>query len=200
MPDTSTPYWYRYTCPVLLAVLFFPLLPALSALVQYMLGVALGCLVTVGGPCLIAGVDLTLAYTHSVQAVNAMAHASTSVLLLFYVLLLTGLVQLTIRGFRGRVVRTCAVIMCVGVMPLVLNLLAMATGDRLPLCDTLTDLANSCAGANPFTSFAYYGNIFFHWLADIAVPLAVLVSGLVALTLGYRALIGWLVRMYTPQE
>lgn len=196
----GTTDWSRAANAVLLGALFFPLLPALSALIQYTLSAALGCQVSSGGACLVAGVDLAQSSAHAAKAVNEMVRASAGVSLLYYIVLLTALAQLTTSGFRGRIVRTCAVIMWAGVLPFVLGMAAMILGGSAMQCGRLGDPANACNAPGALTSFVYYGNMFFHWLADIAVPLAVMVTGLVALTLGYQALVGRLVRACTPQE
>jgi hypothetical protein len=77
--------------------------------------------------------------------------------------------------------------MSAGVMPLILGL-GSAAAKGLP------------SGNGPFTSFAYFGNVFFEWRAEIAVPLGVMVSWLVALTLGYRMLVGRLANLAFPRN
>lgn len=77
--------------------------------------------------------------------------------------------------------------MSAGVMPLILGL-ANAAARGLP------------PGNGPFTSFAYFGNVFFEWRAEIAVSLDVMVSGLVALTIGYRMLVGRRVNLAFPRD
>ncbi|MCH8238595.1 MAG: hypothetical protein IIB62_00835 [Proteobacteria bacterium] len=196
----STTDWSRAANALLLGALFFPLLPVLSALIQYTLGAALGCQFSSGGACLIAGVDLARSSAHAAGAVNEMVRASAGVALLYYIMLLTVLAQLTSSGFRGRIVRTCAVIMWAGVLPFVLGLAALVLGEGTVQCGTPGDPAIACDAPGALTGFVYYGKVFFHWLADIAVPLAVMVTGLVALTLGYRTLVGRLVRICTPQD
>ncbi len=200
MLEKSTTDWSRAANALLLGALFFPLLPVLSALIQYTLGAALGCQISNGGACLVAGVDLARSSAHAAVAVNEMVRASAGVALLYYILLLTALAQLTTSGFRGRIVRTCAVIMWAGVLPFVLGLAAMVLSEGTARCGAPGDPANACDASGALASFVYYGKVFFLWLANIAVPLAVLVTGLVALTLGYRALIGRLVRACTPPE
>ena len=120
----STTDWSRAANALLLGALFFPLLPVLSALIQYTLGAALGCQFSSGGACLIAGVDLARSSAHAAGAVNAMVRASAGVALLYYIMLLTVLAQSTSSGFRGRIVRTSAVTMSAGVLPVVLSLAA----------------------------------------------------------------------------
>ena len=200
MPEKYAAEWSCAANALLLGALFFPLLPVLSALVQHALGAVLGCQISSGGACLVAGVDLARSSAHAAGTVMEMVRASVGVALLYYIMLLTALAQLTSSGFRDRIVRTCAVIMWAGVLPFVLGLAAMIISGRTPRCGAPGDLATACYAPGTLTSFVYYGNVFFHWLADIAVPLAVMVTGLVALTLGYRALVGRLVRAFTPQE
>ena len=181
---------------LLLAALFAPFAPIVASLYSYLLGQALGCPADTARACEIAGLDFNHLHARAAAMLAWTAQASrTGGPLLIYLLLLAGLAQFTTRGFRGRVVRTCAVIMWAGVMPLVLALAAAIPRSPEQLCGSWP-----CNAGTLLTSFAIYGNIFFQWLADIAVPLAVLVTGLLALTLGYRALIGRLMRLATQRN
>ena len=75
-----------------------------------------------------------------------------------------------------------------GVVPLLLAFAAAAAQATLP------------HARDPVTGFAYYGNVFFDWLANVAVPLAVLITVLLAMTLGYRYLIGKIVTLVTQRN
>ncbi len=181
---------------LLLAALFAPFAPIVASLYSYLLGQALGCPADTAQACEIAGLDFNHLHARAAAMLAWTAKASrTGGPLLIYLLLLAGLAQFTTRGFRGRVVRTCAVIMWAGVMPLVLALTTAIPRSAEQICGT-----GPCNAGNPFTSFAIYGNIFFQWLADFAVPLAVMVTVLLALTLGYRILIGRFVTLITQRD
>lgn len=172
---------------LVLTALFAPFAPVVATL--YLAGGAevLACPADTGTPCLLAGLDLNALYADSAALLERTARAFAGGALLLYIALLGGLAQFTTQGFRGRIVRTCAVIMWAGVMPLLLGLADAAARGAL-------------AGTGPFTGFARYGQVLFDWVADIAVPLAVMVTALVALTLGYRMLIGRFVRLILPRE
>lgn len=180
---------------LLLAALFLPLAPIVAAFYLYLAGLALGCPADTAQACNLAGLDLDHLYARSAGMLEWTATASRAGTLLLYLLLLAGLAQFTVKGFRGRVVRTCAVIMWGGVMPLVLTLASAITRFPEQLCG-----GGPCDAGALLASFAYFGNVFFDWLADIAVPLAVLVTGLLAMTLGYRALIGRLMQLATRRD
>lgn len=169
---------------VLLAALFLPFAPIVSTFYLHMTTLALGCPADTAQACQLARFDFNQLYVQSVGILKWTALASsTAPLLLFYMLLVAGVAQITTKGFRGRIVRTCAVLMWAGVLPLVLGMAsAMTKGPLGP-------------GGNPLTNFAYFGNVFFDWLANTAVPIAVMATGLLALTLGYRALIGYMMRL-----
>ncbi len=180
---------------LLLAALFLPFAPIVSTFYLYMTGLALGCPAETAQSCELAGLDFNSSYARSADMLAWTAQASAGGLLLIYMLLLGGLAQFTTKGLRGRVVRTCAVIMWAGVLPLILGLAAAITRSPQQICG-----GPPCDTSHLLASFALYGNVFFHWLASIAVPLAVLGAGLVALTLGYRALIGRLVLLATRRH
>jgi hypothetical protein len=181
---------------LLLTALFLPFAPIVATFYLYVITSALGCPVDTAQACEMAGLDFNHLYARSADMLAWTAKAGRAgALLLVYLLLLTGLVQFTIVGFRGRVVRTCAVIMWAGVLPLMLALASAITRAPQHLC-----ASGPCDAGNPFLSFALYGHVFFQWLTDIAVPLAVLVSGLLALTLGYRMLIGRFVSLVTQRD
>jgi hypothetical protein len=84
--------------------------------------------------------------------------------------------------------------MWAGVMPLILSLASALASSPERFCGT-----GPCETGALLTSFAFYGNVLFSWLADIAVPLAVMVTTLLAFTLGYLALIGRLVQFTTKR-
>ncbi len=189
MEQTHTGVQSRTGDALLLAGLFLPFVPIVATFYLHMIGQALGCPAQTAQPCELAGLDFNALYARSAELLGWTAQASAGGGLLIYMLLLAAVAQFTTRGLRGRVVRTCAVIMWAGVLPLILGLAAAITRAPQQLCG-----ATPCDSASAMASFALYGNVFFHWLANIAVPLAVLAAGLVALTLGYRTLIGLMVQ------
>ncbi len=181
---------------LLLAALFLPFAPIVTTFDLYLVSLALGCPVDTAQACSLAGFDINHLLARSTHMLAWTAKAShAGAVLLVYMALLAGLAQFTTKGFRGRVVRTCAVIMWAGVLPLILALAsAFAQAPEL-ICGSAP-----CEAGNPFLSFALYGHVLFQWLADIAVPLAVMVSGLLALTLGYRILIGKFVNLVFQRD
>lgn len=187
-------------CPagdaLLLAALFLPFAPIVSTFDLYLVTSALGCPVDTAQACTLAGLDFNHLYARSADMLAWTAMVSRAgALLLLYLLLVATLAQFTTTGFRGRVVRTCAVIMWAAVLPLALALSSAMTRAAEQSCGS-----GPCQAGNPFLSFALYGNVFFQWLADIAVPLAVMVTALLALTLGYRALIGRIVTLVSQRD
>ncbi len=181
---------------LLLTVLFLPFAPIVTTLDLHIVTLALGCPADSPQACTFAGLDFNHLYARSAHLLEWTAKFSQAgALLLVYMLLLGGLAQFTTQGFRGRVVRTCAVIMWAGVMPLVLALASAITRSPEQLCGN-----GPCDATALLASFAFFGNVFFGWLANIAVPLAVLVTALLALTLGYRALIGRMVQLATKRN
>lgn len=173
---------------LLLAALFLPFAPIGITFNLYLIGLVLGCPADTALACGLAGLDFNHLFARSAGMLAWTAQASAGGLLLVYLLLLAGLAQFTTKGFRGRVVRTCAVIMWAGVMPLILALATAITRSPEQFCGS-----GPCDAGTLLASFAYFGNVFFNWLADIAVPLAVMVAGLLALTLGYAAMVKWVV-------
>lgn len=162
----------------LLLALFVPFLPLVASLYAHIVAFALGCPTETTTLCLFAGVDINAMLVKAVTFLRWSAETASSCWLLLYMALVAGLAQFTTAGFRGRVVRSCAVVLCAALMPLILGLAhAFAQAPAAIL-------------ANPATGFALFGQVAFRWLAQIAVPLAVLVALLVALTLGYGLLIG----------
>jgi len=175
---------------LLLIALFLPFAPIGTTVDLYLIGLALGCSADTTQMCEVAGLDFNYLFARSAGMLDWTAMVSRAERsLLIYLLLLAGLAQFTTKGFRGRVVRTCAVIMWAGVMPLILSLASALASSPERFCGT-----GPCETGALLTSFAFYGNVLFSWLADIAVPLAVMVTTLLALTLGYLALIGRLVQ------
>ncbi len=181
---------------LLLAALFIPFAPIVTTFDLYLIGLAQGCPADTAQACKLAGFDFNHLFTRSADMLAWTAKAShAGAVLLVYIALVAGLVQFTVRGFRGRVVRTCAVIMWAGVLPFVLTLAQTITRSPEQMCGN-----GPCDAATLLTSFAFVGNVFFQWLTNIAVPLAVLVSGLLALTLGYRILIGKVVNLVIQRD
>ncbi len=196
-PGQDSMHVYRYTRPLLIAVLLLPLLPALTTSLLYLLAGASGCALETYQPCMPGGIDVSAAYAISVDALRAAANASISGFLLLYLLLIGALAQLTTHGFRSRVVRTFAAMLGVGLMPFILGVTSAAFAP-FHRCAAMIDTLGPCDELGWLAGIAFYGNAFFDWLANTAVPLAALVTILVALTMGYRALIGRLVRFCTP--
>jgi hypothetical protein len=180
----------------LLAALFLPFAPIVSTFDLYLIGLALGCPADTTQACKLAGLDFNHLFARSADMLAWTAKAAhADAVLLVYMVLVAGLAQFTTKGFRGRVVRTCAVIMWAGVLPLILTLAQTITRSPEQMCGT-----GPCDAATLLTSFAFIGNVFIQWLTNIAVPLAVLVSGLLALTLGYRILIGKFVSLMIQRD
>ncbi len=181
---------------LLLTGLFLPFAPIMANLYIYLIAQALGCPADPAQACGFAGLDFNHLESRAADMLTWSAKASRSgAVLLVYMALLASVAQFTVRGFRGRVVRTCAIIMWAGIMPLVLSLAAVISHAPEQMCGI-----GPCDAGTLLTSLALYGNIFSQWLADIAVPLAVLVTALLALTLGYRALVGRLVQLATGRN
>lgn len=181
---------------LLLAALFIPFAPIVTTFDLYLVSLALGCPADTAQACSLTGFDINHLFTRSTHMLAWTAKAShAGAVLLVYMAVLAGLAQFTTRGFRGRVVRTCAVIMWASVLPLVLTLAQTITRSSEQMCGN-----GPCDTATLLTSFAFVGNVFFQWLTNIAVPLAVLVSGLLALTLGYRILIGKFVNLVFQRD
>lgn len=174
---------------LLLAALFLPFTPIGITINLYLIGLALGCPADTAMACGAAGLDFNHLFARSTGMLEWLALFSrTEKPLLVYLLLLAGLAQLTVKGFRGRVVRTCAVIMWAGVIPLVLALASALTLSPERFCGH-----GDCDAGMLLSSFALYGNIFFSWLSNTAVPLAVMMTALLAMTLAYAAMIKWVV-------
>ena len=181
---------------LLLAALFLPFAPIGTTFDLYLIGLALGCPADTAQSCEMAGLDINHLYARSAELLEWTAMVSRAGgALLVYLLLLAGLAQFTTKGFRGRVVRTCAVIMWAGVNPLILSLASALAHAPEQFCGN-----GPCDAGTLLTSFAFYGNVFFSWLAEIAVPLAVMMAGLLALTLGYAAMVKWVVMRVTRRS
>lgn len=174
---------------LLLAALFLPFAPIGITINLYLTGLALGCPADTAMACKLAGLDLNHLFARSTGMLEWSALFSRAEKpLLVYLLLLAGVAQFTVKGFRGRVVRTCAVIMWAGVIPLILAFASALTRSPEQFCGS-----GDCDAGTLFSSFALLGNIFIDWLAVTAVPLAVMMTGLLAMTLGYAAMIKWVV-------
>jgi hypothetical protein len=181
---------------LLLAALFLPFAPIVAVIELHMLTSVLGCPEDITQACSLTGIDFNHLAARSMDILDWTATASrVGGLLLVYILLLAGLAQFTTEGFRGRVVRTCAVIMWAGVLPLVLTLASKIARAPEQLCGN-----GLCDARGLLHSLAFFGNVFFDWLADIAVPLAVLVTAMLSLTMGYRMLIGRMVQFATKRN
>lgn len=168
-----------------LAALLLPLFPVVAIIYSATAVSAFGCSAVASDPCLVGGFDLNQLHGQSVVMLKWSVKAAGSNILLVYIVLLALLAQFTIQGLRGRVVRTCAVIMSASVVPLILGIAEAITRVPERVCG-----GGPCEPATLLPTMAHLGFIFFEWLTNIAVPLGVLVSLLVAMTMGYRLLIG----------
>lgn len=181
---------------LLLAGLLLPFLPISSTLYLSGLVAFAGCPADAAQSCIvIGGLDLNALYAGAAALLASSAKLSAGSYLLIHMCLLALIAQFTTRGFRGRIVRTCAVVMWTGVLPLILGLAAAIARSHEIVCAGAT-----CEPGEVIASVTLYGQVFFRWLTTVAVPLAVMVTGLLALTLGYRALIGRLVQIAMPSK
>lgn len=182
---------------LLLAALFIPFFPIIAVAYASVLAMIAGCAADPARDCMVAGFDLNALRGGAFELLRRSAKAGGSgALLLLYICALALLAQFTTQGFRSRVVRTCAVIMWAGVMPLVLGFANALAG--LPpghLCG-----AEPCSLGTILMLFSHLGLVFFNWLTNIAVPLGVMVSLLVALTMGYRLLIMRFVNLFARRD
>lgn len=168
---------------LVLAVLFIPFIPVV-AIAYTSAGIALlGCPADTALACSLAGLDLNALHGHAVAWLKWSARTGASGALLAYICGLALLAQLTTEGFRGRIVRTCAVIMWAGVLPLLLGVADLFVRSPQQLCNT------PCTPDTMLPVLANLGRMFVDWIASTAVPLGVLMALLVALTMGYRLLI-----------
>lgn len=175
------------TQPLLLAILLIPLLPALATPAIAMTAKLFGCSIVGGVNCDVAGVDVSAAYISAANLLHRTAAASTGGMLLVCLAAVTVLAPMTIKGFRGRVVRTFAAVLAVAVTPFVLNA-ASAHASRSACGSHLAADAIACPPTDLLHGIVFYGTAFSGWLADIAVPLAVLATLFLALSFGYRHL------------
>lgn len=180
---------------LLIAGLFLPFLPIITTLYFYILSLGYGCSAESGQSCNFAGLDLNALYALSASILAWAASAGAGACLLVHILLLAALAQFTTQGFRGRVVRTCAVVMWAGILPLAVGLAAAISRSYDMACQD-----GDCGAGSVVFMISHYGHLLFDWLANVAVPLAVMVTGLLALTLGYRLLIGRIVQLAARQN
>lgn len=171
------------TQPLLLAALILPPISALAPLAVHLAAALFGCSLTAGADCMVGGIDLLHLYTGAHRALQAMAYFTAPGPLLVYLIAVGLLAQFTTTGFRNRIVRTFAAMLAVGLMPFLLALSAAIAGEKHGLLDGV----------------AFYGEALFDWLASTAVPLAVLVTGLLALSLGYTALVHRVVAAFSAR-
>lgn len=189
--------FYRYTRPLLLAILALPLVPAVTTTLLSLAARASGCALETWEPCVPAGIDIGTAYEASRGALDTAAAIGGSGWLLVYLLLAGVLAQLTTHGLRGRVVRTCAAVMAAALIPFVLVLFSAAFAP-FHRCAVMIDTLDPCEELGLLTGLDFYGQALFTWMAKVAVPLAVLATLQVALTMGYGSMIGRLVRFCWP--
>lgn len=185
--------WYHYTRPLLLTALLLPITPALALALISFTGSFAECTLSMPESCLIAGLDINYLYGEAVALLHAAANASTGQALLFYLIVIGVLAQTTISGFRGRVVRTFSTILGVGVTPFILGA-SRAMAASADTCGEKTAALHLCRDLGVLESIAFYGNAFAIWLATTAVPLAVMCTALLVLTMAYRALVARLAR------
>ncbi|MDH3581956.1 MAG: hypothetical protein OEM91_15205 [Hyphomicrobiales bacterium] len=193
--DSKT--FYRVTRPLLIAILALPLVPALTTTLLSLMATASGCALETWERCAPGGVDIGAAYELSRGVLDAVAAISASGWLLVYLILVGLLAQITTHGLRGRIVRTCAAIMAAGLMPFVLVVFSSAFAP-LHRCAAMIDTLDPCEALGLLTGIEFYGKALFAWVAKIAVPLAVLVTIQVVLTVGYEALVSRVVRFCWP--
>ncbi|RME95740.1 MAG: hypothetical protein D6773_18105 [Alphaproteobacteria bacterium] len=180
---------------MLLTALFLPLAPAVFTLYLMLARLALACPAALSQSCLRAGVDVNALHESASRLLQNTADLSAGPALFVYLLFICTLAQFTTRGLRGRLVRSCAVTMVTGLMPLFLHLAAELLHEPGRLCP-----AASC---DPFTlthAVAQCARMVFAWLAQIAVPLAVLTAALVVLTLGYALLLSRMLALAEPAQ
>lgn len=168
---------------MVLAALFLPFFPVILAVYAGAVAGLAGCDANPAAPCMMAGFDLGSLNARAATLLEWSARAARSGGLLVYIVLLTLLTQFTTQGFRGRVVRTCAVIMWAGILPLVLALADAAFRSPEDFCG-----GGACTFQTAFPAALRLVGAVIDWIANTAAPLGVLVALLVAVLMSYRLL------------
>lgn len=168
---------------LVLAALFLPFFPVILAVYASAVAGLAGCDANPATPC-ITGIDLGSLSTRAAALLEWSARAARSSGLLVYIVLLTLLTQFTTQGFRGRVVRTCAVIMWAGILPFVLALADAAFRSPEDFCG-----GSTCTVQTAFPAALRLVGAVIGWIANTAAPLGILVALLVAALMSYRLLI-----------
>lgn len=180
---------------LVLGALFIPFLP-IVAIAYTSIGTALfSCAADTSLACSPFGIDLNALHGHASTLLQWSIKAVSSGMLLAYICTLALFAQFTTSGFRGRVVRTCAVVMWAGVMPLLLGFADALNRSSGQLC-----VGGPCTLDTFLPTLGYFGNAFSNWLTNIAVPLGVMSALLVAMTMGYRMLIGRFVSLFSSRD
>jgi len=178
-----------------LGALFIPFLPIVAIAYASIATALFACPADMSLACAPFGIDLNALHGHATALLQWGTKVVSSGMLLGYICTLALLAQFTTSGFRGRVVRTCAVVMWAGVMPLLLGLADALNRSSGQLCGEA-----SCNLGSVLPALAYFGRIFFDWLTNIAVPLGVLSALLVALTMGYRILVSRVIGLFAKHH
>lgn len=174
----------------LLAALFLPFIPVVAVVYAGALSTVLGCSAVPTETCIHAGIDFNRVYAGGRDFLHWSTRISASGPLLIYLALLGLLAQWTTRGLRERIVRTFAVIMWAGVVPLLLGLANTIVRTPETFCG-----GRACTAETALPTFVHLSHAVSEWFANNAIPLAVLVTLLVVLTMGYRWIVKTLVRV-----
>lgn len=175
---------------LILIALFVPFIPIVAICYTGAATALAGCPDNIAKACSFAGIDLNALHGSTTALLKWSAGIGASGGLLTYICLLALLAQFTTKGLRGRVVRTCAVIMWAGVMPLIL-----AAADAIALTPERLCAGGACTPETVLPALAKLAHIFAAWLTQTAVPLGVFMAMLVALSMGYRMLVSWFVQL-----
>lgn len=175
---------------LILIALFAPFIPIVAICYTGAATALAACPDNITQACFFAGIDLNALHGHAAALLRWSARIGASGGLLAYICLLALLAQFTTKGLRGRVVRTCAVIMWAGVMPLIL-----AAADAIALTPERLCSGGSCTLETVLPAVARLAHIFASWITETAVPLGVLMAMLVAVSMGYRMLVSWFVQL-----
>lgn len=174
---------------LVLAALFLPFFPVVLALYAAAAAGIARCGSGPIAPCMAAGFDLGALNARAAALLEWSARIARSGTLLSYIVVLALLAQFTTQGFRGRIVRSCAVIMWAGVVPLALALADALVRSPEDFCG-----GHACSVQTALPAAIRLAGAVFNWIANTAVPLGVLVALLVALLMSYRLLFVHVVR------
>lgn len=169
---------------LLLAALFLPFVPIVLMVYAGAFASIFGCSGEAAQACVAGGIDFNRLYADAAAFLRWSTQLSAAGPLMAYLALLGLLAQCTTWGLRGRIVRTFAVIMWAGMVPLALGLSTAIVSMPDNFCR-----GQPCSVENFIPTAIHLGGVISNWLATNAVPLAVLATLLVVLTMGYRWLI-----------